>query len=312
MNLADLPEATSPNTPAECATAPVSLDSLIETWPGRHVLAIADRDKLIGLAGDANWVTAIASISKLFSTYAVLVAVEEGSVALDDPAGPPGSTLAHLLAHCSGYGFNDSGVRASPAHRRIYSNVGIEAAAEHVATRVAMPFSEYLREAVTDPLGLTGPNGGPHPMLLSGSPAYGFRASVNHLITFAREVLSPKLLHTSTVKQACSPQWPQLRGVLPGYGRQDPNMWGFGFEIHAQKSPHWMSPLHSAECFGHFGGAGSFLWMEPATGLIGASIGNIKFGEWAVPRWAAANTELLERFGSGNSCVKPASDETGS
>ncbi|HEX7443763.1 MAG TPA: serine hydrolase, partial [Acidimicrobiales bacterium] len=45
-----------------------------------------------------------ASVTKLATALAVLVAVEEGTVDLDQPAGPPGSTVRHLLAHASGLG----------------------------------------------------------------------------------------------------------------------------------------------------------------------------------------------------------------
>src|SRR5277367_3476223 len=45
-----------------------------------------------------------ASVTKPATALAVLVAVEEGSLALDEPAGPEGSTVRHLLAHASGLG----------------------------------------------------------------------------------------------------------------------------------------------------------------------------------------------------------------
>ncbi len=81
---------------------------------------------------------------------------EEGTVDLDEPAGPPGSTLRHLLAHASGLPFEDGPPLAPPGRRRIYSNVGIEAAAELVAARAEMPFADYLRAAVLEPLALAG------------------------------------------------------------------------------------------------------------------------------------------------------------
>ena len=43
-----------------------------------------------------------ASVTKLVSTWATLVAVDRGHVSLDDDAGPDGSTLRHLLSHSSG------------------------------------------------------------------------------------------------------------------------------------------------------------------------------------------------------------------
>ena len=95
-----------------------------------------------------------ASVTKLLTGYAVLIAVEEGTVDLDEPAGPPGSTLRHLLAHASGLGPEPGPPLMPPAQRRIYSNAGIELAAELVAGRAEMPFADYLRQAVLEPLGL--------------------------------------------------------------------------------------------------------------------------------------------------------------
>jgi len=69
----------------------------------------------------------------MLSAWAVLVAVEEGTVSLDDEVGPPGATLRHVLAHAAGYGFDTPGAITRPARNRIYSNTGIEVAAQHVA-----------------------------------------------------------------------------------------------------------------------------------------------------------------------------------
>ncbi|MFM9131491.1 MAG: serine hydrolase, partial [Actinomycetota bacterium] len=56
--------------------------------------------------GDADRPQRIASVSKPLAAWAVLVAVEEGSVSLDDPVGQEGCTLRHLLAHAGGYPFD--------------------------------------------------------------------------------------------------------------------------------------------------------------------------------------------------------------
>ena len=89
-----------------------------------------------------------ASVTKLLTGLAVLVAVEEGTVDLDEPAGPAGSTLRHLLAHASGLAPEEGPPLMPPGQRRIYSNSGIELAAALVAERAGMPFAEYLRAAV--------------------------------------------------------------------------------------------------------------------------------------------------------------------
>ena len=109
-------------------------------------------------------------------------------------------------------------------------------------------------------------------------------------------LLRPTLIHPTTLAEATEPVWPELRGVLPGYGLMDPNPWGLGFEIRGDKSPHWTGPSHPPTTFGHFGGAGSFLWVDPTSRLIGAAVGTEPFGDWAVEAWAPTNEAALTRY----------------
>lgn len=270
---------------------PSDLSVLTSTWPGTNALAIANENQLLGATGDLDWVTRMASVTKLFTSYAALIAIEEGTISLDDPAGPTGSTVRHLLAHASGLGFDsDANNLFQPGQRRIYSNVGIERLAEHLEQAAGMAFVDYVDEAVIKPLGLDGFDS-------SGSPAHGMRASINHLLAFGRELLSPTLIAQETLDAATTPVFPELRGVLPGFGAHDPNPWGLGFEIRGSKKPHWTGILHDPRTFGHFGGSGSFLWVDPTRGLIGASLSTQVFGEWAVEAWPTVNTVLIERYG---------------
>ncbi len=102
-------------------------------------------------------------MTKLLTGLAMLVALEEGTVDLDEPAGPPGSTLRHLLSHASGLQTDGEKTIAEPGRRRIYSNTGIELAARLLEERAEMPFADYFAQAVVRPLGLAG--------RLAGSPA---------------------------------------------------------------------------------------------------------------------------------------------
>ena len=86
---------------------PADLSVLTSTWPGSSVLAIADETSAIGSTGDLDWVTRIASISKLFTSYACLVALEEGTISLDDPAGPARFHGPPSDGACLGVGFRD-------------------------------------------------------------------------------------------------------------------------------------------------------------------------------------------------------------
>ena len=108
----------------------------------------------LGRRGDSSRVFRWASVSKPVVALAALVAAEEGTIDLDEPAGPPGSTIRHLLAHTSGLPFEPGPPIAKPGTRRIYSNPGYEALAERLAENAEMPFEEYLQKSVLSPLGM--------------------------------------------------------------------------------------------------------------------------------------------------------------
>jgi CubicO group peptidase (beta-lactamase class C family) len=265
-----------------------SLDA-IHSWPGEATAGwlTASVDNRVG---PATKVFAWASVTKIVTALAAWIAVEEGVVEWDDPAGPPGSTLAHLLAHASGRSPDSAGVLAPPGTRRIYSNYGIEEAALHVATRAEMPFPDYVRAAVVEPLGMNATE-------LSGSPASGAQGPLEDLLRLGRELLQPTLISTETLRRATDVAFPGLVGVLPGFGRQDPNDWGLGVEIRDHKSPHWTGRLNSAETFGHFGQSGSFLWVDPRRGMVLASLSDRPFGPWATEAWPELSDAVLQAKG---------------
>ena len=232
--------------------------------------------------GDADAVHEWASVTKLATALAVVVACEEGTLALDAPCGPPGSTVRHLLAHAGGYDFDTPSVLAAPGVRRIYSNTGYEVLAGALADAAGMPFEQYLREAVLDPLGMGS-------TVLVGSPAAGLRGPLANLLRLAAELQAPTLVTTPMADV----QYPGLAGVLPGFGRQDPNDWGLGPEVRGTKSPHWTGSLNSPATFGHFGAAGSFLWVDPVAGVAACYLGDRPFGPWAAEAWPALADRIL-------------------
>ena len=237
--------------------------------------------------GDAGEIFALASVTKLFSAFACLVAMEEGTIGAEDPAGPPGSTVAHLLSHASGLSMSDpNSVLAPPATRRIYSNVGFDVLADHVAQRAAMTFVEYLDESLFAPLSMRDSS-------LVGSPASGAHSSAGDLARFAAELLSSDLLAASTLEAATTVVFPGLSGVVPGFGHYANCDWGLGFELKADKSPHWTAPENSPQTFGHFGQAGCFLWVDPARHLAFGLLGDRPFGEWAKQAWPVIGSALL-------------------
>jgi CubicO group peptidase (beta-lactamase class C family) len=227
-----------------------------------------------------------ASVTKLLTGLATLVALEEGIVDLDEPAGPEGSTLRHLLAHASGLAVDDPAPLAPPGRRRIYSNAGIEAAAERVAEAAEMSFEAYFDAAVRRPLGLTGS--------LRASPAHGFVGPLDDLARIAAELLAPTLVAPETLEEATSVQFPGLNGVLPGFGRMDTNDWGLTFELRDGKAPHWTSARSSPRTFGHFGATGTFLWVDPDARVACGVLSDRAFGEWAIEAWPRLNDAVVD------------------
>ena len=261
----------------------------VSSWEVEAAAAVFDTSGLLALAGPAEARRKWASVTKLLTALAVLVAVEEGTVELDMPAGPPGSTLRHLLAHASGLGRDSDQVQAPAGTRRLYSNRGIEVAAETVAAAAGMPFTDYLAAGVLEPLGLSATT-------LEGSPASGALGPLADLVRVGGELLAPTLLSAPTMATATSVTFPHLDGVLPGFGRQTPNDWGLGFEIRDGKAPHWTGSANSGATFGHFGMSGAFVWVDPVAGVGCAAVSAEDFGPWAARAWPALADAVLAAY----------------
>ena len=245
------------------------------------------RDRLLGSHGEDRHVFRWASVTKLVTALAALVAAEEGTVDLDESAGPHGSTVRHLLAHAAGLPFDGQAPIARPGERRIYSNTGFEVLAEHLAQRAGMPFDDYMSEAVLEPLGMGAE--------LRGSPAAGLHGSLDDLIALAGELLEPKLIAAETFAEATTVAFPGLTGVLPGFGRMEPNDWGLGFELRDEKDPHWTGSRNSARTFGHFGGSGTFLWVDPERQLALGCLTDRDLGPWAKDAWPRLSDAVLDK-----------------
>ena len=230
-----------------------------------------------------------ASITKLLTAYAALIAAEEGVIDLDEPAGPEGSTVRHLLAHASGLPFDTGGPTSRVGQRRAYSNVGYERLAEHIAARAEMPFADYLAAGVLEPLGMRAE--------LRGSPAADVHGTIADLEAFARELQRPTLVAPETLAEATSVQFAGLAGVLPDLGRFDPLDWGLGFELRDRKSPHWTGSRNSPGTFGHFGASGTFLWVDPDAGAALACLTDLEFGSWARDAWPRLADAVLGEAG---------------
>ena len=241
----------------------------IDGWGAETAAAgVVRADGVVATHGPRDAPLRWASVTKLLTGLAALVAVEEGAVELDEH-------LRRLLSHAG-------------ERRRAYSNEAFEEAAGIVAAGAEMPFAEYFHEAVVAPLGLRGS--------LQGSPASEYVGPLDDLLALGRECLAPTLLAQETLDEATTVQFPGLVGVLPSWGRHEPNDWGLAFELRDDKSPHWTSRHNSPRTFGHFGQSGTFLWVDPALGTACGVLANKDFGGWAKTAWPAFNDAVVEEL----------------
>jgi CubicO group peptidase (beta-lactamase class C family) len=270
-------------------TGTPALDA-VARWPvGVAAVGVTSASASLAGTGPLDEPLPLASVTKLLTAMAVLVAVEEETLRLDEPAGPDGSTVEHLLAHASGLGLDGQRLTI-PGRRRIYSNAGFELLGQLLSAKSGMAFEVYATEAVLEPLGMKQTRA-------SGHPAWGAVGTAGDLLALGRELLAPgRVLSPAMVARATTVAFPGLDGVLPGFGRQRPNDWGLGFELRDGKSPHWTGARNSPRTFGHFGRSGTFLWVDPDAGLACACVTDRDFGPWAAEAWPALSDAVLASF----------------
>jgi CubicO group peptidase (beta-lactamase class C family) len=275
-------------------------------WPVRHggtvVLSAEDErfEWVPGTEEDRRY--RVASVTKLMTALATVAAVEAGKLALDTavPGVGDGVTVRHLLAHAAGLPFDPGGSVRPAETRRIYSNVGYQRVAEVVAGAVGAPFPAWLDDAVLRPLGMTATtleewNGVPeNPAAGAHAPLADLALLAGCLLDRGAPVIGPELF-----AEAVSVQFPGLAGLVPGVGRFDPCDWGLGPELKDGKSPHWMGGRRSPSSFGHFGGSGCFLWVDPDAGLAAAAVTDRDFDDdrWAMATWPAWSDAIGDAIG---------------
>lgn len=260
----------------------------IDTWRADHAaVAVVGPDGVIAQHGDADHRFRWASVTKLATSLAVLSAADDGLVDLDEAAGPPGSTARHLLAHASGLPFEGESILAKPGTRRIYSNTAFDLLGALLAERSGRPFSVVLAERVLGPLGMVDTE-------LVTRPSEGLHGPLGNAAALAGELLRPTLVEPAVADAARTVQFPGLKGVLPGVGSFDPLDWGLGFELRDGKTPHWTGTTNSTGTFGHFGGAGTFIWVDPAIDRALVCLTDREFGSWALAAWPRLSDAVID------------------
>ncbi len=254
---------------------------LLDGFAADHsaVVVIDGAGKVVAQRGDEGYKFRLASLTKTLTAMAIFVAVEEGVLTLDDPVGPKGSTVRHLLSHASGISMGDRGVSlALPGAKRIYSNAAFELLGDYLADQSGIGFQEYLTTGVLRPIGMMDTT-------CDGSPASGGVGTIGDLGRFVAELLNPSLVSRSLFHEATAVAFPGLVGVVPGFGRQDPCDWGLGFEIKSQKYPHWTGHRNSKDSYGHFGQSGTFFLVDPDARYGVAVLTDRAFEQWAKELW---------------------------
>lgn len=264
---------------------------LVRDWPVSTVaIAVIDHRDELHVYGNTNAEFCIASVSKTMTAWATLIAVEDGSANLDDEIGQPGCTLRHLLAHAGGYGFDSTEAIIGPACKRVYSNTGYEMIAEYISTATQFEFVDYLNESVFQPLGMNSSQ-------LRGSAAKDVHSTLDDLAKFMGELRKPVLIANGTFIEATGSQFPDLDGVVPGFGRFDPCPWGLGPELRGHKQPHWTATRNSSSTFGHIGATGTFVWIDPVANVACCALADREFDEWARIHWPVFGDAVLAEFG---------------
>lgn len=255
---------------------------LVAQWDGRHGAAVLRRRSggvdVVAVGGDVERRFPHASVTKVASSLAVLCVVQDGTARLDDPVGPPGATLAHVLAHASGLPLDGLEPVAAPGARRIYSNTGIDLAVAHAAQRAHRSASVLVDERVYRPLGMGSTS-------LEGPASSGAVGTTVDLCRLASELLAPTLLAEPLAADWRRVAFPGLDGVLPAYGRQVPCDFGLGVEVKGTKHPHWTGPSWPPRSVGHFGRRSGFVLADPDAGLALVTLSDELFGRTAMLRW---------------------------
>ena len=65
-----------------------------------------------------------------------------------------------------------------------------------------------------------------------------------------------------------------------------------------RKPSHWTGNRASERTFGHFGGSGTFLWVDPDRSLALAVLTDFEFGEWALDAWPRLSDAVIGELAS--------------
>ncbi|MBI1802720.1 MAG: beta-lactamase family protein, partial [Chloroflexi bacterium] len=103
-----------------------------------------------------------------------------------------------------------------------------------------------------------------------------------------RAVIAPATARLMTTNHTAG-----LRGGIEGFMTWDNCAWGLGFDLRADKRPHFSGEFTSPQTFGHSGVAGTFAWADPERDLICVMLANrLLHNLWNFPRWSRFSTAV--------------------
>lgn len=252
--------------------------ALLEQWPGAAscvVLKLRDGAAVrVHEEGDLEVVRPWASVTKMAVALAVGVEVDWDLHAYEEVVGPGGATLAHLLSHSSGLGFEEGDPVRSLGERRVYSNAGIDRAVGAIVGEAGA--AQWLKSRVFDGLGMNS-------SVLRGRPSADGFGSTADLAQLALAWLRGDGVSNATRSRIITPYLPELAGLVPGFGRFSPCPWGLGPEVRGTKE-HWMGDWPEAS-FGHFGKSGALLLVNLDEEIAVVATSDVAFGPWATELW---------------------------
>lgn len=224
-----------------------------------------------------------ASVTKLAVALAVGVEIDWEHHRYDERVGSGSVTLAHLLSHSSGLGLEEGDPVRAVGERRIYSNIGVDRAVEHIVGDGDA--AQWLKSRVFSPLGMSSAE-------LRGRPSADAWGSTDDLSRLAIAWLRGDGVSTATRDRVITPFLPELDGVVPGFGRFSPCPWGLGPEVRGSKR-HWMGEWPPTS-FGHFGQSGALLLVNVDEGIALVATSEVAFGPWAVELWPTWTSRARE------------------
>lgn len=303
----------------------------------RHLGAVGQRDLELQEAMQVDSLFWIASLTKPFAAAAVLILQDDGKLSVDDPVAkylpdfeqltigkerrplPAPLTIRHLLTHTSGvnsspwpkggdtrsldaqaYEIASLPLQFEPGTKWKYSQ-SLNVAGRIVEVVSGMPFADFVRRRITDPLGMHDTTFDmtpeqfarfatnyrlnddktalipaehklvtPDPSLgirITPAPSGGLFSTAGDLARFYRMLLSGgeldgvRILKPETVAAMTAIQTGDLET-----GFTPGNGWGFGLCV--VREPQGVTRMLSPGTFGHGGAYGTQGWIDPAKGLI--------------------------------------------